>query len=187
MMPEKGARLDWPGIAVLPPSPALGRVMRIGTAQYSIIVNPGGQGRWHWSHTPPIIGRQCSGTHHGGGPWQRGFVQPPLAGHTHWGEERIKKNDSFRVRVLFIQFILIWLAWLKVLRSPRQIIGCLFVDLLIHSCSYTNCINKREYCILLKFQGTAKLIVHIVHSLIYFIIIRFLLLNWQHIITHWSL
>ena len=113
-MPEKGAWLDWPDLAVLPPSRALGQVRRIGPAKDSIIVGPGCWGRRHWVHLPPILGSQWCGTHHGGAPRQHGGVQPPLEGHTHQGEEGNKQNNSYRVCVLFILFILTSLACLKI-------------------------------------------------------------------------
>ena len=40
-MMEKGALPDQPDLAELSPSPGIGRVRRIGTAQDSIIVGPG--------------------------------------------------------------------------------------------------------------------------------------------------
>ena len=72
----------------------------------------------------------------------------------------------------------------KFLISPRQRIGCLFVNLLLCSCSCTTCILKREYYILLRSQGTANLIAHRVQSLIDFIIGRLGLLHRHHISTH---
>ena len=101
-MTEKGAQLDLPDLAVLPPAPALPRVRCIGPAQASTIVGPGHRGGRHWVNPPPILGRQWRGTHPGGGPRRCGGVQPPLAGYTHRGEERNKQNNSFRVCVLFI-------------------------------------------------------------------------------------
>ena len=91
-MPEKGARPDQPDLVVLPPAPALGRVRRIGPAQASIIVGPSRRGGRHWVHPPSILGRQWRGTHHG--VRRRGCVQPPLAGHTHRGNEGNQQNNS---------------------------------------------------------------------------------------------
>ena len=82
-MTEKGARPDQPDLAVLLPDPALVRVLHIPPSQASIIVGTGHWGGRHQAHPPPIIGHQWRGTHHGGGPQQRGGVQPPLVGHTH--------------------------------------------------------------------------------------------------------
>ena len=47
-MLEKGARPEWPDLAVLLAAPALGRVRRIGPAQAYIVVGPCRQGRRHW-------------------------------------------------------------------------------------------------------------------------------------------
>ena len=81
------------------------------------------------------------------------------------------------------EFVLFW----KFLGIPRQSIGCLFVNLPLHRCSYTTCILKRYYFILLKFQVTANLIAHCVQVLIYFIIGRLIFLYRQHVSTHISL
>ena len=67
-MTQKGVRPDLPDLVVLPLSPSLGQVRRIGTEQASIIVGTGRGGRQHWVHPNPIIGRQQRGMHHGGGP-----------------------------------------------------------------------------------------------------------------------
>ena len=91
-MSEKGVRPYQLDLTVLPPAPSLGRVWRIGPAQASIIVGPGCRGGQHQSHPFPIIGRQRRGTYHGGGPRLSGGVQPPLAGHTHQGEEGNEKG-----------------------------------------------------------------------------------------------
>ena len=64
--------MDRIDIAVLSPAPAPGWLRLIGLAQASIIVGPSRRGGWHWVHPPPVLGRQRHGTHHSGGPRQRG-------------------------------------------------------------------------------------------------------------------
>ena len=81
-MKEKGARPDQPDLAVILSDTALVRVLLILPSQASIIFGTGHWGGWHQSHPLPIIGHQWCGTHHGGGPQQRGGVQPSLVGHT---------------------------------------------------------------------------------------------------------